>query len=168
MRMSVELAEFEDEDGASSSDMDEYDSEDELGDMGCSPRSQNKKPQSAQTSAAGKSKAKPRKTAPTASSKPQPAKPPVPSKPPKSSVTKPSASIGATDRAKPSPAMRSDDIGSFLGMREYMDAMDRELTRTTIGKSFVREGDEVAHDFFTYSVSAFHIPVFFLCLISFL
>ena len=158
-RMLVALVEFEDDDGASSSDMDEYESEDELGDMFCSPRSQkHKQPQPAKTSVAGKMKAKPRKTAPTtsskpqltmppippsASSKPQSTKPPVARKPVKSSVVKPSTAAGTSDSVKRGPTTRSDDVGSFLGMKEYMDAMDRELAKTTIGKSFIREGDEV-------------------------
>ena len=140
------LVEFDDEDGASSSDMDEYESEDELGDMFCSPRNlKHKKPQPAKTSGQIKPKTKPHKTAATTttSSKPQQAKPPVASKPVKSSIAKPSTSAGTTDSVKPSRTTRSDDVGSFLGMKEYMDAMDRELARTTVGKSFVREGDEV-------------------------
>ena len=156
------VVEFEDEDGASSSDMDEYESEDELGDMFCSPRSQkHKKPQPTKTAGAEKPKAKPRKTAssaassepkpprppvaPTSGSKPQPNKPPVAKKPVKSSISvmKPSVTAGATDSVKPGATSRSDDVGSFLGMKEYMDAMDRELAKTTVGQSFVREGDEV-------------------------
>ena len=156
------VVEFEDEDGGSSSDMDEYESEDELGDMFCSPRSQKqKKPQTAKTAAAGPPIAKPRKTAsstasakpqptrpplaPTSSAKPQPNKPAVAKKPVKSSISvvKPSAVAGARDSVKPGATSRPDDIGSFLGMKEYMDAMDRELAKTTVGQSFVREGDEV-------------------------
>jgi len=156
----VAVVEFEDEDGASSSDMDEYESEDELGDMFCSPRSQkHKKPQPTKTAGAEKPKVKPRKTAsstassepqltrppvsPASGSKPQPNKPPVAKKPVKSSISvmKPSVTAGASD--KPRTTSRSDDVGSFLGMKEYMDAMDRELAKTTVGQSFVREGDEV-------------------------
>jgi len=154
----LELVEFEDADSASSSDMDEYESEDELGDMCSSPRKQkHKKPQLSKTSGAGKSKAKPHNaappassrpqrparthnTAPTASSKPQrPARPSVTAKPVKLSSTKTSSSAGV----KPGAATESDDIGSFLGMKEYMEAMDRELAKTTVGKSFIRVGDEV-------------------------
>jgi len=140
------IAEFEDADSASSSDMDEYESEDELGDMFFSPRNQkHKKPQPAKTSsAAGKSKPKSRSTPSTASSKPQTAKPPVASKPTmKSSSTKPSAAAATAAGVKPGPTAKSDDVGSFLGMKEYMEAMDRELAKTTVGKSFVRDGDTV-------------------------
>jgi len=35
----------------------------------------------------------------------------------------------------------AEDVGSFLGMKQYMDAMDRELANTNVGKSFVRHGD---------------------------
>ena len=153
----LDVVEFEDADSASSSDMDEYESEDELGDMFCSPRSQkHKKPQPAKTSGAGNSQSKPRNTAATTSSKPRrdkppvaskPLKPPVASKPVKSptTATKPSMSAATTASMKHSPASAatSDDVGSFLGMKEYMDAMDRELARTTVGKSFVRDGDTV-------------------------
>jgi hypothetical protein len=38
---------------------------------------------------------------------------------------------------------RDDAAGDFLGMRDYMDAMDRELAKTSIGKSFVKQGDTV-------------------------
>lgn len=129
-----DCVEFEDAEGSSSSDMDEYESEDELGDMFCSPRQQHrKKPTPAKTSGAGKSQAKSKNTPPAVSSKPRPAKPPVADKPVTSSGKKPS--VPATTG--------NSDVGSFLGMKEYMDAMDQELAKTTVGKSFVREGDEV-------------------------
>ena len=141
------LVEFEDADSASSSDMDEYESEDELGDMFSSPRNPTKKKQqSAKTaSVAVKSKTKPRSTAPAACSKPQPAKPAVAAKPTKSSGTKPATASSGTAASMKQPAtVKSDeDVGGFLGMKEYMEAMDRELAKTTVGKSFVRVGDEV-------------------------
>jgi hypothetical protein len=31
-------------------------------------------------------------------------------------------------------------------MKEYMEAMDRELAKTAVGKSFIREGDLVAEE----------------------
>ena len=146
----MDVVEFEDADSASSSDMDEYESEDELGDMFCSPRNQkHKKPQPAKTSAAGKSQTKSCNT--TASSMPRPdkphvaskpLKPPVSSKPVKLSSSKLSASAAST-KLSPAAAATSDNVGSFLGMKEYMDAMDRELARTTVGKSFVQDGDTV-------------------------
>jgi len=126
--------------------MDEYESEDELGDMFCSPRRQKHtaKPLPAKTSSGSKAKAKPQSTA----SKPQSSKPPVASKPTLSASTKSSASAAS---AKPHRAAKSnDDVGSFLGMKEYMDAMDRELAKTTVGKSFVRDGDEVLSFYLTY------------------
>jgi len=117
--------------------MDEYESEDELGDMYCSPRTQkNKKP----TSSASKSQPKPQ----SMPSKPQSSKPPVAGKPAMSASKKSSTSPGTTASAKPVDTAKPDDaVGSFLGMKEYMDAMDRELAKTTVGKSFVREGDKV-------------------------
>jgi len=141
--MLVALVEFEDDAGsASSSDMDEYESEDELGDMCCSPRSQkHKKPPPAMTAPSSKSKAKP----PSMESKPQSSKPPVARKPAASSSKTFSESTATGASVKPDRAVKSDnDVGSFLGMKEYMDAMDRELAKTTVGKSFVREGDEVS------------------------
>jgi len=122
-----ERVEFEDaEDSGSSSGMDEYESEDELGDMFCSPRPH--KHTKSVTSHGGRSKVKPQST-----------KPPVAAKPTKSSSTRSSASTGVNAGR----ALKSDNgVGSFLGMKEYMDAMDRELAKTTVGKSFVRHGDE--------------------------
>ena len=154
----VDVIEFEDADSASSSDMDEYESEDELGEMIGSPRNQqHKKAQPAKKSGAdkskksdagkskpsyaGQSKTKPEKTASTSSSKPRPSKPAVTSKPVKSSSD--TMSAGTTASVKPGSTAASEDVGSFLGMREYMEAMDRELARTTVGKSFVRHGDTV-------------------------
>jgi len=64
---------------------------------------------------------------------------------------------GSTARLRHKPASRrpaptahhtagktqgKDDAGKYHDMQEYIEAMDLELSRTTIGKSFVREGDE--------------------------
>jgi len=125
--------------------MDEYESEDELGDMSCTPRRHmHTKPPPPKTSPGSKAKAMSQHTAFKAesskshSSKP---KPPVPSKPTASANIKSRSSVAS---AKPDNATKADDdVGRFLGMKEYMDAMDRELAKTTIGKSFVRDGDEV-------------------------
>jgi len=179
------LVEFDDDEGGSSSDeMDEYKSDDELGDMFCSPRSggagsaqKHKRPtqqqqQQAKTTSLAPSKphAKPRckatalATAITSTEPTKPAavaatgskfrlnKPPtVASKPVKSSIMKP---FSANSVEEPTRSIEgSEDVGSFLGMKEYMDAMDRELARTTVGKSFIREGDEVWT--FTYFIDHF-------------
>jgi len=137
------VVEFEDGESASSSDMDEYESEDELGDMFCSPRGgqKHKKPVPAKTSKA-KSQSTASKPQP---SKPQLPKPPVASKPGLSAGAKFSSSAATAASTKPgrvAPAV--EDVGNFLGLKEYMDAMDRELAKTTVGKSFVRDGDEVS------------------------
>lgn len=110
--------------------------------MFCSPRSQkHKKPQQPTKTSPGASKL--HSTA-AVSSKPRPpakpttagrAKPPIANKPAKHSSS-------TTANVKHVSATQSENIGSFLGMKEYMDAMDRELARTNVGKSFVRDGDD--------------------------
>jgi len=105
------VAEFDDPDSASSSDMDEYESEEELGDAYPSARH---KP-------SGKSSSTEKTTSAKSTAKPKP----------------------ASSAGKQGAAKKNDDVGGFLGMQDYMSAMDRELAKTSIGKSFVQHGSSV-------------------------
>jgi len=115
--------------------MDEYDSEDELGD-------------------APGSSTRPKKSTP---------KPATVSSPVKHVHKSPVKQPGV--KAKP----KVDDAGKYLDMKDYLDAMDRELSSTTIGKSFVREGDNVDKVETTLSVhrTSFSIYSFFSVFLSF-
>lgn len=115
----MKISEFEDTDSASSSDMDEYESEEEFGDGYPSSRSKS----------ASKT-CKPAKNGKAAAA----------------TGTGKQPSVGKAKPVLPTkPAVKSkqDNTGKYLGMEEYMQAMDRELAKTTIGKSFVKEGDKV-------------------------
>lgn len=93
------MTEFEDPESNSSSEMDEYESDDELGDSFA-----------------------------------------VHSKPTNRSAGK---SVGReSNGSKSSTRKGGKQAPSCLEVRDYMDLMDRELSRTAVGQSFVREGDE--------------------------
>ena len=185
--ISPDVVEFEDQDGDSSSDLDEYDSEDDIDDF-FSSSSSNKKPPP--VSAASKHKpAVAAATKPAVSnakkvssnSSSSKAKTKVNAVPAKTEVTKAcesGAERNVTKKIDKEPAKKEaglktnssdvkDDgaakkstgdggslpevgisgagaVGSFLGMREYMEAMDRELSRTSVGQSFVRKSDNVS------------------------
>lgn len=126
LKISELLAEFKDDHDGSSSDMSEYDweenSDDDLGSPTKMPGTRPSAP-AARPTAASKPPSRPTAKPPARPSKP----PAIPSKPP----TRP-------PRPSKPPTRRKDPE-----IEAIMEAMDRELAQTEVGKSFEREPPRV-------------------------